>query len=71
MAVYTAQKRVKEIGVRKILGAGTGGSAVERLLALVAIIVIACPLPGGNDARQQFAYRQVSVGDFAFVGWRW
>ncbi len=75
LAVYTAQKRVKEIGVRKILGAGTAGIVAllsKDFLALVAIaIVIACPLTWWVMTQwlQQFAYRTgISWWIFAFAG---
>ncbi|MFT3823418.1 MAG: ABC transporter permease [Chitinophagaceae bacterium] len=63
LAVYTAQKRVKEIGIRKIMGAGTARIVMllsKDFLLLVGIaIVVACPLTWWVMSQwlQQFAYR--------------
>jgi ABC-type antimicrobial peptide transport system permease subunit len=72
LAAFTAQRRQKEIGIRKVLGASSGRVAVllsADLLRLVAIaIVIAFPLAwwGAHAWLQGFAYR-VSPGAGLFV----
>lgn len=63
LAIYIAQKRVKEIGVRKVLGASVAGIVFlisKDLLKLVCIaIVIAIPVAwiSMNSWLQGFAYR--------------
>ena len=63
LASWTAEKRTREIGVRKVLGAGTGRIAMlvmRDLLVLVLVAsVIAVPLAWTGVARwlQQFAFR--------------
>jgi len=63
LAIYTVQKRVKEIGVRKVLGASATNIAAllsKDFLKLVIIaIVIATPLAwwAMNKWLQEFAYR--------------
>jgi len=63
LAAYTAERRTKEIGVRKVLGAGTPGLAAllsKDFLQLVAIsCLIAFPLAwwAMNSWLQSFTYR--------------
>jgi putative ABC transport system permease protein len=72
LAIYTAQKRVKEIGIRKVLGASATGIAAllsKDFLKLVAVaVVIAAPLAWWtmNKWLESFAYR-VSIGWWVFV----
>lgn len=72
MAAFTTLQRTKEIGIRKVLGAGTGQLAVLvskefTVLVLIAILIAA---PAGWYAThswlQQFAYR-VDPGVWVFV----
>lgn len=72
LIIYTAQKRVREIGIRKVLGAGIGGIVAllsVDLLKLVGIaIVLAIPIAWWtmHSWLQGFAYRiQISWQVFA------
>jgi putative ABC transport system permease protein len=72
LATYTAEQRIKEIGVRKVLGA-TLGNIVSMLskdfILLVGIAsVIAIPLAwwAMNKWLQDFAYR-INIGWWVFV----
>lgn len=72
LIIYTAQKRVREIGIRKVLGAGIGGIVAllsVDLLKLVGIaIVLAIPIAWWtmHTWLQGFAYRiQISWQVFA------
>ncbi len=72
MATYTAEARVKEVGVRKVLGARV--SAIVLLLSkdflklIVVAVVLAVPLAWfvNNLWMQQFAFR-VGLSPFVFV----
>jgi ABC-type antimicrobial peptide transport system permease subunit len=72
LAAFTAQKRRKEIGIRKVVGASTMRIAYllsKEFLVLVGVaIVIAFPLVGVGMQRwlDQFAYR-VPIGADIFV----
>jgi predicted permease len=73
LAAFTAERRRKEIGVRKVLGATTG-SVVSMLsrefLVLVTVaIAIGCPLAWWLTHRwlDHFAYR-VTIGAGIFIG---
>jgi len=75
LATFAAQKRTKEIGIRKVLGASVAG--ITRMLSkdflkLVSIaILIACPLAyfGMYKWLQNFAYRiDISWWVFAIAG---
>lgn len=75
LATFAAQKRTKEIGIRKVLGASVAnitGMLSKDFLRLVAIsILIACPLAyyGMHKWLQDFAYRiDISWWVFAFAG---
>ena len=75
LATFAAQKRVKEIGIRKVLGASVAnitGMLSRDFLKLVAIsILIACPLAyyAMNRWLQDFAYRtDISWWVFAIAG---
>jgi putative ABC transport system permease protein len=72
LATYTAEQRIKEIGVRKVLGASIG-SIVSMLskdfvMLVVTASVIAIPLAwwAMNKWLQDFAYR-ISIGWWVFV----
>lgn len=72
LAIYTAQKRVKEIGVRKVLGAGVAqivGLLSKDLLLLVMIaVIIAVPIAWWTmyNWLENFAFR-VSIGWLIFL----
>lgn len=73
LSSYAAKQRVKEIGIRKVLGASLGNLAVLLSagfvrLALVAV-VIAFPLAGWamHSWLQDFVYR-IAIGPWVFVG---
>jgi putative ABC transport system permease protein len=72
LAAFTAQKRKKEIGIRKVVGASTARIAYllsREFLALVAVsIVIAFPmvLVGMHRWLDEFAYR-TTIGSGIFV----
>jgi ABC-type antimicrobial peptide transport system permease subunit len=75
LAAYTAERRTKEIGVRKVLGASTQGLAAllsKDFLQLVAIsCLIAFPLAwwAMNSWLQDFTYRiNIHWTVFAFSG---
>jgi putative ABC transport system permease protein len=75
LAAYAAERRTKEIGIRKVLGAGVTGIVAllsSDFLRLIAIaIVIASPLAwfGANRWLQNFAYRTAISGwIFALAG---
>lgn len=75
LVIYTAQKRVKEIGVRKVLGASAANITVllsKDLLKLVAIaVMIAIPIAWWTMHKwlESFAYRtSISWWVFALAG---
>ncbi|MEO6976861.1 MAG: FtsX-like permease family protein, partial [Mucilaginibacter sp.] len=75
LATFTAQQRVKEIGIRKVLGASASGIVTmlsKDFLALVIIsILIASPIAGylAHQWLQDFAYKvDVSWWIFAVSG---
>jgi len=73
LAAFTAERRRKEIGVRKVLGATTGSVVTmlsREFLMLVAIaIAVGCPLAWWLTQRwlDHFAYR-TTIGAGIFVG---
>lgn len=73
LAAFTAERRRKEIGVRKVLGATTGSVVAmlsREFLMLVAVaIIIGCPLAWWLTQRwlDHFAYR-AAIGAGIFVG---
>jgi putative ABC transport system permease protein len=75
LAAYTAERRTKEIGIRKVLGASTGG--IARLLSneFLRLVVIACIIafPVGwltmSNWLKGYAYRiDISWWVFALAG---
>ncbi len=72
LASFSAERRLKEIGVRKVLGASEPGLMVlmyKEFAVLIAIsFVIASPIAwmAGNEWLTNFAYR-VSVSPFAYM----
>lgn len=72
LAAYTAQRRVKEIGIRKVLGASSAG--IMRLLSgeFVWLVIIACGIAFPvawwmmHDWLQTYEYR-ISVGWWIFA----
>ena len=75
LAAFSAQQRIKEIGIRKVLGASvtdiTGLLSKDFLVLVVIAIVIASPLAwwGMNKWLQDFAYRtHIDWWVFAIAG---
>jgi putative ABC transport system permease protein len=72
LAAYAAQRRIKEIGIRKVLGASVQGLVVllsKDFLKLVVIaLIIASPIAWYflNDWLQAFAYR-IDIGWWVFA----
>jgi ABC-type antimicrobial peptide transport system permease subunit len=72
LAAFTAQKKEKEIAIRKVVGASTGRIIVlltREFLALVAVaLLIALPLAGWAASKwlETFAYR-VQIGPVIFL----
>jgi putative ABC transport system permease protein len=72
LAAFTAQRRQKEIGIRKVVGASVGGIAVmlsgEFLRLVLVAIVVAFPLSwwAMSEWLQGFAYR-IDIGAVVFV----
>lgn len=72
LAAFTAEQRVKEIGVRKVLGATTSNLVALLSKDFLKLVLIACiitmPLAwwAMNDWLQEFAYR-ISISWWIFV----
>ena len=72
LAAFTAQRRQREIGIRKVVGASVGHIVMmlsKDFVKLVLVaIVIACPLVGWamHEWLQAFAYR-IDIGPYVFV----
>ncbi|MHA4807130.1 ABC transporter permease [Flavitalea flava] len=72
LATYAAEQRIKEIGIRKVLGATVGQLVVllakDFLKLVILAAIIACPLAwwGMHRWLQDFAYRS-AVGWLIFV----
>ena len=64
LAAFSAEQRTKEIGVRKVLGAGVGAIvsllSVDFLKLIVLSVIIASPIAwwAMNKWLQGFAYKQ-------------
>jgi putative ABC transport system permease protein len=75
LAMFSAEQRVKEIGVRKVLGASVNQIvsmfSFEFVKLVVIAFVIAAPIAGYmmNNWLQDFAYKvDISLGVFVFAG---
>lgn len=72
LATHSAERRVKEIGIRKVLGAGIGNLTAllskEFLLLLLLAVAVAVPVAytGMSQLLQHFAYR-ISLQWWVFV----
>ncbi|HWA35585.1 MAG TPA: FtsX-like permease family protein, partial [Cyclobacteriaceae bacterium] len=72
LAMFTAQQRVKEIGIRKVLGAGAGSLfnllSREMLILVMASLVIAAPIGwiAMNKWLEEYAYR-VNISAWTLV----
>lgn len=72
LVMYTAQKRVKEIGIRKVLGANVGGIVallsydLLRLVGLAVLLTIPLSWWLMHNWLQQFAYR-ITIGWWVFA----
>lgn len=72
LAMFTAEQRTKEIGIRKVLGASTGSLfallSKEFLLLVVIALIIATPITwyGMNRWLQDFAY-QTTISWWIFL----
>jgi putative ABC transport system permease protein len=68
LALFSASRRAREIGIRKVLGATVAGVSLllsrEFLLLVIAAIVIASPLAWllANNWLQDFGYRAAVDG---------
>jgi len=75
LVIFTAEQHTKEIGIRKVLGAGVlslfGLLSKDLLILVIIAILIASPVAwwAMNSWLQDFAYRiEISWGIFIFVG---
>ncbi len=72
LSAYTAEKRTKEIGIRKVLGASTSGLAGLLSKDFIKLVIISCliafPLAGWlmNNWLQDFEYR-VHINPAIFI----
>jgi putative ABC transport system permease protein len=72
LAAYTAERRIKEIGIRKVLGANVTGLAsllsTEFIKLVIVSILLACPIAwyAMSSWLQNYAYR-VSVQWWVFA----
>jgi putative ABC transport system permease protein len=72
LAAFTAEQRVKEIGVRKVLGATTGNLVALLSKDILKLVFIACIITtpiawwAMNNWLQDFAYR-INIGWWVFV----
>jgi len=63
MAMYTSEMRVKEIGIRKVLGASTSGLSMMlgkdfiKLIIIAAVLAIPLSWASSDYILQAFAYR--------------
>ncbi|HSR18583.1 MAG TPA: FtsX-like permease family protein, partial [Ignavibacteriaceae bacterium] len=75
LVAFTAEKRTKEIGIRKVLGANTKGIVVlllkDFLILILISLVVAAPVGWyiTNNWLQDFAYRiDISIWMFVLAG---
>jgi putative ABC transport system permease protein len=72
LASFTAAKRTKEMGIRKVLGSSTGGIVVHFSSEFLKLVVIAFLLAAPvayllmNDWLSEFAYR-INIGLDIFI----
>lgn len=72
LAAFTAQKRQKEIGIRKVVGASAGKIVVmlskDFLILVFLALMVAVPLSwwGANEWLKQFAYR-INISPLVFL----
>jgi putative ABC transport system permease protein len=72
LVAYASQQRIKEISIRKVLGASTGKLITllskDFLKLIIIAILIACPLAfwGSQKWLQDFAYR-TKMGIWIFI----
>lgn len=72
LAAFTAQRRQKEIGIRKVVGASAGNIVMmlskDYVKLILIAIVIACPVVGYamDQWLQEFAYR-IKISPYVFL----
>jgi putative ABC transport system permease protein len=72
LSTYTAEQRIKEIGIRKVLGAGTGGIVAMlsgdfiRLVLIASVIAFPVSWWVMNQWLHDFAYR-ITISWWVFV----
>ncbi|MFY0592133.1 FtsX-like permease family protein [Roseivirga sp.] len=73
LSIFIAEQRIKEIGIRKILGASIGhiiwilNNSITKLMALVALITLPLVYYIMNDWLSEFAYHIALNGIILFV----
>ncbi|MGC4035905.1 MAG: ABC transporter permease [Chitinophagaceae bacterium] len=72
LAAYTAERRVKEIGIRKVLGASVQGIATLLSIEFLQLVIVAClvafPIAWWimHNWLQKYEYR-ISISPFIFI----